>query len=159
MSTLTYTTVIAALGAGLMGGYFFAFSNLVMPSLARLAPEAGVTAMQTIDVVVYNPAFFLAFLGTGALSLVLAVIAVMNLGNPGTMAMLAGSVIYLAGVIGVTMFFNVPMNEALKVMNPASAEAAAYWTEYLSRWTMWNHVRSAGGFLASGALILALRAA
>ena len=32
------TALVAAVGCGLVGGVFFAFSGFVMPALARLAP-------------------------------------------------------------------------------------------------------------------------
>lgn len=160
MSILTYSaTVIAALGAGLMGGFFFAFSNLVMASLGRLAPDAGITAMQTINVVVQNPVFFIGFFGTAAFSLALAVVAVMNLANPGMVMLLVASLLYLVCIIAVTVAFNVPMNEALAQMDATSAAAAGYWAEYLQRWTMWNHIRTIGGLASSGVFILAARAA
>ena len=48
------------------------------------------------------------------------------------MLVLAGSLLYLVGIIGVTMFFNVPMNDALAAVNPDSSEGAGL-VEGLSR--------------------------
>jgi uncharacterized membrane protein len=48
-------TLLSTLGCGLMAGFFFAFSACVMKALARLAPSAGIAAMQSINVVVINP--------------------------------------------------------------------------------------------------------
>ncbi|TKT74275.1 anthrone oxygenase family protein [Aquamicrobium sp. LC103] len=157
MSTLTSAlAVAAALGAGLMGGFFFAFSNTVMPSLGRLPADGAVAAMQGINVVVLNPLFFMAFFGSAALCLVLGVIALVNPASPGTWWLLAGSLLYLIGVIGVTMAFNVPMNEALAAVSADSTAAAALWEDYLTRWTMWNHVRAIAGLVASGLFVVAL---
>jgi uncharacterized membrane protein len=55
---------------------------------------------------------------------------------------LAASLIYLISVIGVTMVFNVPLNDALAPLAPASPEAAELWTRYLRKWTFWNHLRT-----------------
>jgi uncharacterized membrane protein len=52
--------------------------------------------------------------------------------------------------------FNVPRNNALAAVSPSSMEAAALWTDYLSTWTFWNHVRTAAALAASALLILAL---
>jgi len=38
---------------------------------------------------------------------------------------LAGSLVYLAGIIDVTMVFNVPMSDALAAVQPDSAEGAS----------------------------------
>ena len=56
----------AALGTGLMAGFFFAFSDTVMGALRRLPQAAGISAMQSINVVVLNPLFFAVFFGTAA---------------------------------------------------------------------------------------------
>ncbi|HEX9273925.1 MAG TPA: hypothetical protein VGA01_17120, partial [Candidatus Binatia bacterium] len=59
-------TTLATLGCGLMAGFFFSFSALVMPSLARQPQAAGMAAMQTVNIVVFNPWFGVAFVGTPA---------------------------------------------------------------------------------------------
>jgi hypothetical protein len=43
-------TFLSALGAGLIGGLFFAFSSFVMIALGRLPPASGISAMQSINV-------------------------------------------------------------------------------------------------------------
>jgi uncharacterized membrane protein len=59
-------TLVSALGCGLVAGVFFAFSSFVMNALARLPAAQGIAAMQSINVVVINPLFITAFLGTAA---------------------------------------------------------------------------------------------
>ncbi|MEM7204387.1 MAG: anthrone oxygenase family protein, partial [Planctomycetota bacterium] len=51
---------------------------------------------------------------------------------------------------------NVPMNEHLATLEPTSDEAARYWPHYGSRWTAWNHLRTAACLLASAWLVIAL---
>ncbi len=137
--TLTFA---AAIGSGLVAGVFFAFSTFVMAALARIPPEQGISAMQSINITVINPVFFLAFLGTGALCLALAAGALFRWGQPGAALILAASLIYLAGAIGVTMVANVPLNDALAAVSPGTPEAAALWQRYLDVWTAWNHART-----------------
>ncbi len=57
--------ILCALGSGTIGGVFFAFSNFVMPALARIAPAEGIHAMQAINVTVLNRLFLGTFMGTG----------------------------------------------------------------------------------------------
>jgi uncharacterized membrane protein len=65
MSNLTFIlTLLSALGSGLIAGVFFAFSTFVMRALGRLPPHEGIAAMQSINIVVINPWFMTAFLGT-----------------------------------------------------------------------------------------------
>jgi uncharacterized membrane protein len=82
--------------------------------------------------------------------------SVVRWNEPSSIYLLAGSVLYLAGTIGVTTAFNVPRNDALAAITPASAEASAFWTAYVSGWTAWNHVRTATALAASALLIVAL---
>ena len=150
-------TVAAALGSGLVAGFFFAFSAVTMKALGRIPAEQGIAAMQSINVVVLNPWFFTAFFGTGAACLALAVVSLLNWDAPGATWLLAASVLYLVGVILVTTAFNVPLNNALAAVHAASDEGAREWTRYLSVWTAWNHVRTITPLLSAALFIIALR--
>jgi uncharacterized membrane protein len=66
-------------------------------------------------------------------------------------------VFYLVGTIGVTMLFNVPRNNALAVLVPADAQAATFWSGYLSSWTAWNHVRTIAALAAAASFAIAFR--
>lgn len=149
--------VVSALGSGLVAGIFFAFSTFVMAALARLRPDQGITAMQSINVAVLNPWFFAAFFGTAAGCAVLAVLAALDWDRPDSALLLAGSLLYLAGTIGVTMAANVLRNNALARVGPESTEGAELWARYLSVWTAWNHVRTVASLAAATLFILALR--
>jgi uncharacterized membrane protein len=149
-------TLLSTLGCGLIGGVFFAFSSFVMNALARLPAAQGIAAMQSINVVVINPLFMTAFLGTAAACVLLAFSSVLRWREPGAAYLLAGSLLYLVGVILATMVFNVPRNDALAAVAPASPEGASFWTNYLSSWTAWNHVRTAASLLAGALLTVAL---
>lgn len=158
MERLTHAlTFVAALGSGLMAGLFFIFSVTVMAALARLTPANGIAAMQSINAVILGSTFLGVFMGTALISAVLCVAWLLGWGSGG-LYMLAASVVYLVGIIGVTMVFNVPMNDALVAMNPQSAEAASYWQKYLTDWTVWNHVRTVAGIGSLALFILAFAA-
>jgi uncharacterized membrane protein len=148
--------VAAALGSGAVAGFFFAFSVCVMRALERLPRDQGIAAMQSINVVVLNPWFFTAFFGTAVVCMILAVFALFTWSASGALYLLAGSLLYLAGSIFVTLAFNVPLNDALAAVNPHSAEGAALWARYLANWTAWNHVRTAASFGAAALFIAAV---
>ncbi len=150
-------TFLTALGAGMMAGLFFAFSFFIMTAFSRLPPAGGIAAMNSINVAILNPWFFALFFGTALGSLALALSAVFNWSAPGAAWRLIGAALYLVGCILVTMVFNVPLNDRLAAVTPESVEGAAVWSEYLSTWTAWNHVRTATCLLSAAALTLALR--
>ena len=147
-SALVALTIAAALGSGLAAGVFFAFSTFVMPALGRLPAERGVAAMQAINIAAINPWFMTALFGTGAVCLATIVAALVSWDASYGPYLLIGGVLYLLGVIGVTMVFNVPRNDALARLDPI--EAAAYWARYLREWTAWNHVRTIAPLIGAG---------
>tara|TARA_B100000614_G_scaffold140930_1_gene125258 strand:- start:621 stop:1043 length:423 start_codon:yes stop_codon:yes gene_type:complete len=140
-----------------MAGLFFIFSVCIMTAFARLPAEKGIAAMQSINVAIINPLFFAAFFGTAALSVVLAVLSIVQWNEGAAVFHFAGSVLYLVGIILVTMIFNVPLNQKLAAVAPDSAEGASLWARYLSVWTAWNHVRTLASIAAMAAFVLALR--
>ncbi|MEG1040814.1 MAG: anthrone oxygenase family protein [Pseudomonas sp.] len=157
VDTLLLLLILAtALGCGLMGGLFFAFSNFVMTALERIPEQSAVTAMQSINKVVLNRLFLALFLGTAATSIGLLFWAYQRWPLPGSLCMAIGSALYLAGNIVVTLLFNVPKNQALARLDPASSEAAAAWHRYVPSWNRWNHVRTITALAAAAWLMAAL---
>ncbi|WP_292518925.1 DUF1772 domain-containing protein [Mesorhizobium sp.] len=157
MKLLPTLTFIAAIGSGIVGGVFFAFSNFIMPAFARLPAAGGIAAMNSINITVITPMFMTALFGTGLICLVLATGAIIGWSQPGSFWLLAGALIYVVGNPIVTMIFNVPLNNALAAVDPASANGAAVWTTYLKDWVMWNHVRTITAIAALGCFIMAWR--
>ena len=150
--------LLASLGCGLNGGFFFAFSVVVIRALAERPVPEGIAVMQCINVVVLNRWFLGVFFGTGALCLAAIILAAVSWGEPRSAWPLAGSVLYLVWTILVTMRFNVPRNETLRRVAPSSAEAVSSWADYLATWTAWKHVRAAAAFLASACFGIGLNA-
>ena len=155
-SVFPILTFLAILATALNAGLFFIFSVCIMAAFARLTPAEGAAAMNAINVVILNPWFLSAFLGGALLSLVLVVFGFLQ-GGAGGMFAAAGGVVFLVAVIGVTMVFNVPLNNALAAAPAGSAEQAALWQRYLDVWTMWNHARTLGSLAAVGLFALAFR--
>jgi uncharacterized membrane protein len=154
--TLYVVTLVAALGCGLMGGLFFAFSVSVMRALARLRAPEGMRAMQAINIAILNPVFLGAFLGTGLLCAIAVAAALLGWHDARAVWLLAGGVTYLVGTVLVTMVLNVPMNDALAAAAPDDPASADTWADYLRRWTAWNHVRAISSVAASALFTVAL---
>jgi uncharacterized membrane protein len=148
--------LLSALGCGLIGGVFFAFSTFVMRALAALPPPQGIAAMKSINVAVISPMFLGPFLGTAVGCGILFVSTLLTWQKPGATCVLVGSALYLSGTFLVTFVFNVPRNNALATLDPASAESARFWAEYVAGWTLWNHVRTVAAIAAAILLMIAL---
>ena len=149
--------LLVCLGAGLVGGVFFAFSAFVMKALSELPPAQGVLAMQRINVVVLRPAFLGVFVATAVLAGLCVVAGFFPWGAARSWLLLAAGLCYLVGAFGVTAAFNVPRNERLARLPCESDEAIAYWPVYVREWLLWNHVRTiasvASAAFAAGALV------
>ncbi len=150
-------TVIAAVGAGISGGVFFAFSTFVMKALGRLPAAQGLAAMNAINKAAPAPLFMLALFGTGVAGVAVSVAALRHLDQRWAAYLLAGTALYLVCVI-VTVVYHVPRNDALALVDPAGPGAAHAWASYLSPWTAWNHVRTVTALAGSALFIIALRA-
>lgn len=154
MQLIPALTFLAAIGSGLLAGLYFAYSNSVMPALAKLPAAQGAAAFNHVNVVILNPMFLGLFMGVALLSALLIVAAFLGW-TPKPMWVIAGAALYLIGHIAVTMAINVPMNNALAAAGD-SAHAAQVWTAMLDRWVFWNSVRAAACTVAMVAFIVAL---
>jgi len=120
-----------------------------MKALARVPSAEGITAMQSINVVVLNPSFLGAFIGTAVLSLAAGGLALAGWGRPSASFFLGGAIFYLVGTFLVTALGNVPLNDQLAAVSATDPGARDVWERYLGRWTMWNHVRTAAAMAAA----------
>lgn len=148
-------TVLAAVGSAVIAGLLFAFSTSVMKALSQLPPEQGMAAMQNINVTIQNPVFLGVFAGTALLCAVLVLRALLHANDAATWWLLIGAAAYLIGTFGVTMVFNVPMNNTLARAEASAAVAAVQWPAYVGPWVRWNHLRTVMGVLAALSFTLA----
>src|SRR5215472_8107148 len=87
-----------AIGCGLIAGVYFAFSTFVMPAFGRIDEAHAVAAMNAINSTILRSLFMPLFFGTTLATLVLAIVAMFRWSGPGATAMLAGGLIYVAGM-------------------------------------------------------------
>lgn len=146
-----------AIACAVVAGVFLAFSSFVMRALTRLPPAQGIAAFQSINIVVINPVFMTALFGTGLACAAWVVYAVMQWNGAASACLIGGSLSYLLGTIVVTIVCNVPLNDALAAIDPASGNAAPFWVESARQWTAWNHVRTISGIVAAALFLIAMR--
>ena len=153
---IVLAAVGAAVGSAVVAGVMLAFSTSVMPGLGQRPESEAVAAMQAMNAAILNPLFGLAFGGTAIVCLGLAVTAPFTGDTDGAGWRAAGALLYLVGVLGVTMAVNVPMNEALDAADPDSSSGADMWHGFRRRWTAWNNLRTVAGIAAGAALIVSV---
>lgn len=148
-SIILIGTGAAMIACWLVAGVFFTFSDFLMKSFAALPADQGARAMQAINVQVYRSAFIVSFFVVAGLGVSLAAYTVFGATIAGTVWVIAGTLLYLLAVVLCTVAANVPMNETLAGLDAATPQAADYWAHYLSRWTKYNHIRTAGSVMAA----------
>ena len=138
---LLITTIIM----GLTAGIFYCWSVSVTRGLSLLPDKEYITAFQALNRAILNPLFFICFMGIAILLPVSTWIYYQKPLPFRFWLLLAASILYLAGVIGVTMAGNVPMNNSLDAFNTitaTTAEISAKRTSYESRWNFLNNIRT-----------------
>ena len=144
-----------ALGCGLLAGVYFAFSAFIMAALER-AGHAGVTAMNSVNVVILRSTFMPLFFGTTLACAALTVLGFVDLADARSLYLIVGGIVHVLGMFVVTVLFNVPLNNALMAVTAETRTGTAIWQNYLRRWTRWNHVRTLSCLAASALFVLAL---
>lgn len=137
------TLVAAVVGTGLVAGLFYAYAISVMPALRQTEDRVVLDVMQRINVVILNPWFLVAFLGSVGFT---GIAAVLHLGS-GQRAVLLWIGIGLAlntFAFITTIALNVPLNNMLEAAGDVNSmtDPAALRAEYESPWVRWNVLRS-----------------
>lgn len=153
----TIVLMSSAVGTALMAGLFFAYSCSVNPGLHSLPDSGYLASMQAINRAILNPVFLLCFLGTAVL---LPLSCFLNRHNPERMAwLLAASICYGVGVLGVTLAGNVPLNEALASfdLRTANPEQLAHQRVLFEEpWDRFHTIRTIAAILTELLMVLAL---
>ncbi len=158
MSTTFFILMqLSILAYALVAGVFLAFSDFIMRSLALTSGIGGVEAMQVINREVFRWIFMTLFLGMAGVSILIAGYAWVGLDGSAGLLILLAALVYLFGCFGVTVAFNVPMNQALAGMELSSEATRAYWlSTYVPRWTFWNSVRTVAAAVSAALLLFGL---
>lgn len=149
-------TFAAALGTALVTGSYLTFSVMVMPGLANLDAAEGTAAMRAVNEPAFGPAFQLLFSGTALLCGVAGLLALARWNGRASALVLVGTVLSLAAGVVITGAVHIPLTYELAELDPARA-TTAQWSDFVSTWVPWNHVRSVLGLVAAVAIFAGLR--
>jgi uncharacterized membrane protein len=144
---LTIKSVIlfgAVVLTGLSAGLFYAWSASVIPGTQKVPDNIYLETMQSINRAILNPAFFIVFFGSVVL-LSIASIYEFHTNKVVFSLMLAASISYLAGTVGVTGLGNVPLNNQLDVMQlteTSPGTMAAFRKFYETNWNRLHLIRT-----------------
>lgn len=141
-SMMTIFLTVAAIGAGLMAGVYFAFSGFIMRAFDQLGAAQATVAMNAINEVILRSWFMILFFVTTLLYAMLSVYAVFASSLEARWLLFVTGLIYVFGMFLCTAFFNVPLNNRLADSSDNKGTKPDTWTLYFKQWTRWNHLRS-----------------
>lgn len=163
MRLFTTVSILASLLlSAAIFGFFYAWVCSTMWGLDATDPRVAIAAMQAMNGSVRNAVFAPAFFGPPVLLLFTAFLLWREASRRAAGLFVVSGVIYASLGLVLTMSINVPMNDALALVEvPQSKdEAGEIWRAYSQRWQFWNQLRcvaSAVSFLiaVTGALVYA----
>jgi len=151
---ITPTNIIIVLtvtATALMAGLFYSWSVSVTNGLALLPDETYLAAFQSMNRAILNPAFLVCFLGTAVLLPVTAYLHYHQSISPRFVFFTAAAICYLIGVMGITMFGNVPLNEmldAFDLTNASKEELAEFRAKFEGPWNGLHSIRTFAAILS-----------
>lgn len=111
--TFQYTVIIAlVLFTGLSAGLCFTWSNAITPGIGRLDDLGYLQSFQQMNRTILNPTFFIIFFAPFFLNLV-SIYLFKNHSSQLLWLLILAGLCYFIGVLLVTVFGNVPLNEML----------------------------------------------
>jgi uncharacterized membrane protein len=136
---------ITTLFSGLIAGLFYAWSISVTAGLARIDNSSYLKAFQAMNRAILNPFFFIAFFGVTVLLIYLTIVSYSNSEITQFFLILSATVLYLVGVMVVTIAGNIPLNnklEALKIESMTEEEKKNFRVGFESKWNSLNMFRT-----------------
>jgi uncharacterized membrane protein len=158
MTTSNIILALTALTTALIAGLFYAYSCSVNLGLKQLSDINYILAMQSINKAIQNPVFLFSFIGT----LFLLPISAYLQHNNGELnrfyLLLFATIIYLIGVILITAFGNIPLNNTLDSFSVQSSDNQSITKARLAFENAWNNFHLIRTIASIVALILVILA-
>lgn len=158
-SIKTITLFSAILITGLSAGLFYAWEVSVIPGTKQISDRSYLETMQSINRAILNPAFLVVFMGSLFLLIGSSYLQYRTSVNLSFWLMLGATLAYAAGTFGVTVSGNVPMNEALNVIDLADLSTDRLGYVRRSFEGRWNNLHSIRTVFAVLSFVLSLFAA
>ena len=149
---------LSALLSSLIAGLLYGYACSVNPGLHKLADAEYIRAMQSINKAIINPFFFVSFMGTLVVLPIATWYSRYHASTTCFYLLLAATLVYFIGVMGVTAFGNIALNNALARFDTLTADAKAMMQQRQSfelRWNIFHLVRTLFSILCTALTIAA----
>lgn len=154
ITSLLITTFFTGLTAGLC----FTWGNAVTPGIGRLDDLGFLHAFQQMNRAILNPIFIVVFMGPTITHI--ANIFLFKSASPTVFWMiLSASILYLVGLVLMTIIGNVPLNEMIDkvdLLSASSEELKTLRDQFEVRWNQFHLVRTITTSLSFALLIVSI---
>jgi len=140
---------------GLSAGLCFTWNNAITPGIGRLDNYGYLTSFQQMNKTIINPTFIIVFFGPFILGLV-NLYVFKNTSNSAIWSLGLAVLIYFLGVVLITIFGNVPLNEVLDksdLVATSQKDLKILRNSFENKWNQFHLIRTLSA-LASFALLL-----
>jgi len=136
--------IVLVLLTGLSAGLCFTWSNAVTTGIGLLDDLGYLSAFQQMNRTILNPTFFIVFLGPIPLHLI-NIYLFKSTSSTTLWLLILATVIYFLGVVLITIFGNVPLNEMLDKTNLGSEsveELKSLRDAFENKWNRLHQIRT-----------------
>jgi len=154
---LLITTLITGLSAGL----FYAWQVSVIPGTRKLSDLGYLESMQSMNREILNPWFFIIFFGPMVMMIVSSFGLFKTDHDQGFIWVFVATIIYIVGLIGITAFGNVPMNNTLDAIDLSKLtleQLRETRLAYETKWNQYHLIRTAFSVISFALLLWASKA-
>ncbi len=159
MAILQPVQIIAVLLIGLIAGLLYGYDCSVVKGLGQLSDKEYLQAFQSINKAILNPYFAVSFAGS-LVALILADMFSFKSAHYSTFYwLIAATIVYVFGVLGVTILGNVPLNNALEKVDLISCseiECKKMRESFEWKWNLLHRIRTIASMLAFLLTILSI---
>jgi len=150
MTLFTSIQLTTALLTGLVAGLLYGYDCSVIRGLGNLEDKDYLSAFQSINRAILNPYFFTSFLGSVILLPITTYLSFKGGVNTSFYFLVTATLLYAVGVMGITLFGNVPLNNALDqldILNASTDDLKMMREKFESFWNILHHWRTYASLL------------
>lgn len=148
--TQTIVLVLATLLTGLTAGLCFTWNNAVTPGVGQLVDMGYLRSFQEMNRAIINPIFLIVFFGPFFLHIANIFLFKTSSGTILSLVM-ASAALYIIGLVAVTIFGNVPLNELLDktdLMQASAEELKLLRDKFEVKWNRFHLIRTVSTVLS-----------
>ncbi|WP_297692399.1 DUF1772 domain-containing protein [uncultured Eudoraea sp.] len=154
--TQTIVLVLATLLTGLTAGLCFTWNNAVTPGVGQLVDMGYLRSFQEMNRAIINPIFLIVFFGPFFLHIANIFLFKTSSGAILWLVMVSAA-LYIIGLVAVTIFGNVPLNELLDktdLMQASAEELKLLRDKFEVKWNRFHLIRTVSTVLSFLLLII-----